>query len=192
MSEKKNFKIQGRVWLVILLMAGLSLVIVLGTAAVREWVFGAYDRPVEDLPTVVLTEEISLSDAEKMHFHALAAYTCFDEAGKTVAFRVETQVIGYNEEVPIVVASTLRSDGAVLCGIEVVKQKESTYYGARIATSEFSARFSGRRMPLLLTGTAGRGAHIDGISGATLSSQAVVDAVNHAGAWVRAHIAKGE
>lgn len=183
---------RGKILLIVLLMAALSFGIVLGTAAVRERVWGIYEQPVENLPVIASTSEIPLCAAEKADFHARAAYACYDEAGKTVAFRVETQANGYNDAVPIVIGSTVSADGSVLIGIEVLQQKESTYYGARIATSEFSARFSGRRMPLFLTGTAGRGAHVDGISGATLSSQAVVDAVNDAGAWVRTHTAKGE
>lgn len=169
-------------------MVVLSFVMIGGIAAVRDRVWGVYEQPVEDLPAIVSTTPVAI---EKFpNERVLALSHCYDRSGTLVAFRVETKEMGYNPEVPIVIASTITADNRALIGIEVLSQKESEYYGARIAKKEFTDRFSGRYLPVYLTGTAGRGAHVDGIAGATASSKAVVAAIEDARTFVEQYLMK--
>ncbi len=163
-------------------MVVLSFVVVGLIAATRQRVWGVYEQPVEDLPVIATVTPVSMTDFPSERVTALSY--CYDEAGTFVAYRVETQEMGYNPEVPIVIASTITADNRVLVGIEVVGQKESEYYGARIAKKEVPDRLAGRYLPVYLTGTAGRGAHVDGIAGATASSKAVVAAIEDARVFI--------
>lgn len=191
MQTKRKEKITALL-MAVLMMAVLSLVIVLGTMEIRQAVWGVYEETPPEVPTVVTTAPAALDGMDALRYHVKALYCCYDADSNLVAYRVETEETGYNAEQPITVATTVTTDARILVGMTVLKQKESEYYGARIATDEFAARFSGKYLPVVLTGTAGRGAHIDGISGATLSSNAVTDAVNHAWTFVRTYLAEGD
>lgn len=169
-------------------MVVLSFVMIGGIAAVRDRVWGVYEQPVEDLPAIASTVPVSIENSPGEQIVALSY--CYNEAGTLVAYQVETKEMGYNPEVPIVIASTITADNRALIGIEVLSQKESEYYGARIAKKEFTDRFSGRYLPVHLTGTAGRGAHVDGIAGATASSKAVVAAIEDARTFVEQYLMK--
>ena len=172
------------------IVAVLSAVVTVGTALAYRQVWGKFEQPAEPMPAVADEIAVPLDGAPTDAVQALTA--CYDAAGNTVAYRVRTQTMGYHPEQPIVLDVTVSADAGTLFGIAVVQQKESEYYGARIATEEFTSRFSGRKLPVFLTGTAGRGAHVDGISGATTSSKAVVAAVDTAYTFVRTYLAEGE
>ncbi len=170
-----------RIVVPIVCMAVLTAGLLWCATAARQAVFNSFEQPVEGLPeiaskTVIFTDEqAAISVVE----------SCADANGEVVAYRVQTAVTGYNSEVPIKLAVTVSADTTVLRGIEVLSQKESEYYGARIKESSFKERFKDRVLPMYLTGEAGRGSHVDGIAGATVTSQAVVKAVNDVAAFVQ-------
>ncbi len=172
-------------------MVIVSFVMLWTVKTVRQRVWGVFEQPATDLPTIATETPVALDGfSESGPVTALAF--CYDQAGDLVAYRVQTQVTGYNQEVPIVIASTITADNRVLIGMEVLKQKESEYYGARIGTREFADRFAGRYLPIFLTGTAGRGSHVDGVTGATVSSNAVVTAIEHSRRFVERNFVNGE
>ncbi len=177
-----------RIVLPLICMVALTAVLLLSTAAIRQAVWGALDEPVVNLPAIASVTPMDMNGMEDPAVSALSG--CYDNGGSLIAYRVETSAIGFNSEVPITLAVTVSADGEVLRGIEVLSQKETEYYGARIKESDFQARFTDRYLPVYLTGEGGRGAHIDGLTGATISSKAVVDAVNTAGEFIRAHFVK--
>lgn len=169
------------------MMLALSIILIWGTHAVHQRVWGVYERQADTLPEIASVTPVSLEDLAADDDHVIALSYCYDPSDELVAYRVEAYEPGYNADVPIVIASTITADNRLLVGIEVVQQKESEYYGARIATVDFAARFTGRYLPLYLTGTAGRGAHVDGITGATVSSKAVVTAIEDARRFIEIH-----
>ena len=174
----------------VVIMAVLSAAVTVGAALAYRQVWGVYEEKAEELPAIADEMTVPLGDSVAENVTALTV--CYDVNGTAVAYRVRTQAMGYHAEQPIVLDVTVSADAKTLVGIAVVQQKESEYYGARIATSEFTSRFEGRKLPVFLTGTAGRGAHIDGISGATTSSNAVVSAVDTAYTFVRTYLVEGE
>ena len=87
-------------------------------------------------------------------------------------------VLGYAG--PVLVRLTLDANGAI-SSLDVggARFEETVGVGSRVREEEFTAQFIGKTPPLTL------GEDIDGISGATVSSQAAVDAVNEAAARFR-------
>lgn len=82
---------------------------------------------------------------------------------------------------PVLVRLTLDASGAV-AAIDVggVRFKETEGLGSRVREAAFTGQFVGKTPPLAL------GDDIDGVAGATVSSRAVVEAVNEAHAFLTA------
>jgi len=89
--------------------------------------------------------------------------------GKTI----NASTIGYGG--PVLTRVTFDEQG-VITGIEIggVRFQETDGLGSRIREMDFASQFIGKKPPLVL------GQDIDSVSGATVSSQAAVDAVNDA------------
>ncbi len=147
---------------------------------------GKFDAPVEISFTIESTEDVDISGTTAADYSVRAVKKALDGDGNLVAYVVESTVTGYNKEKEIVVASTITADGMTLAGIKVLEQDETEYLGDRISTAEFTDRFTGRYLPVVLTGSSGRGAHVDALSKSTISSAAVLLAVNNAHDFVNA------
>jgi Na+-translocating ferredoxin:NAD+ oxidoreductase RnfG subunit len=173
-------------------MAVLSVAVVLTVAAVRENAVGKFDEQITDLPQIAETHMMAADGYDLATFGITSVDECVDAAGNLVAYRLSASVTGYNQESPIEMATTISKDGTVLFGIEIIKQKESEYYGDRISGADFQNRLSGRYLPIFRTGEAGQGAHVDGLSGATVTTNAVFGAINQAHQCVLANFVEGE
>ena len=121
---------------------------------------------------------LSLTEQEKQEFHVNSAAHVLDAQGRQVGFTVVTTTRGYKSDIRV--QSVFSAGGETLLGIQVLEQNETEYLGTRIQTEAFTALFAGRRAPIKLWSAATLGSPIDALSGSTVSSQAVVDAVNHA------------
>lgn len=93
------------------------------------------------------------------------------QGGQTVGYAVKETVQGYGGAIEVL---TGMETGGTLRGISVGGPdfKETEGLGARAKEPEFTDQFAGKTPPLKL------GENIDGISGATVTSRAVVDGVN--------------
>ena len=169
-----------------------GVLLVFATKAIRYQVWGALEEPIADLPAIVSEKEMALDGLDTEKYAVTALDRCYDKNDSMVAYKVTLSAVGYNQENPIQMSVTISADATAVRGITIIKQKESQYYGDNIKYPDFSQRFVDRNLPVLLTGDSGRGAHVDGISGATITSQAVVDAVNNAAEFVRVHFVEGE
>lgn len=167
-------------WLISLaVMLALSGAVILVSNRVAAAVYAPYKSSQEVGFTISSTKECALP-GNAADYHVNAAEYGYDASGNLVAYVVETWEYGFNSEEPIVIRSTISADGSMLAGIKVVSQKESEYYGDRIAQDSFQSRFTGRLFPLLLSNESGRGSHIDGLAGATFSTNAVMQAIDDA------------
>ena len=124
----------------------------------------------------------------------LTAEKCFDHTGALVAYAITAYGEGFAGRVTV--KSYFDPDGKTLIGIQVTDQIESKHYGslssqnygADVADSTYIQRFEHVTMPVwLYDGTVSEeavkdmeGTRVDALSGATISSQAVVSAVNTA------------
>ena len=101
------------------------------------------------------------------------------ESGEDAAVReANASVIGYGG--PVLVRVRLNADGAIeSLNVGEARFAETDGVGGKVKDESFIRQFEGKTPPLEL------GKDVDGISGATISSQAVVDAVNQAADFLR-------
>lgn len=118
--------------------------------------------------------------------YVTAAQECLDVKGKTIAYVVTAYGEGFADKVSVRCFFDLKKK--TLIGIQVAEQYETNGSGANIATSMFTQRFEYTKMPLWFNdgsiseedSAKMKGTCVDTLSGATVSSRAVVEAVNAA------------
>lgn len=93
---------------------------------------------------------------------------------------------GYGSRIEVLVG--VRPDGAIQA-IEILKQRETPGLGANIAKPEFTDRFAGRDLARTEWRVRGDGGDIQGVTGATISSRAVLDVMEGGKAVYRKHAA---
>lgn len=125
-------------------------------------------------------DEIPLTEGDEL----LSAYTV-TSGGQPVGQALTVAAHGYAG--PIEVITGLNSDLS-LRGIRTGGSgfKETEGLGSRVKEPAFTNQFAGKTPPLSL------GSDIEGISGATVSSGAVVAGVNQAAAWARGRMDGGQ
>ena len=118
-------------------------------------------------------EDINYTDAV-----VKAVFCGKSENGETVGFCVNVTPNGYGGAIDMMVGITADRK---LSGINVVSNSETAGLGARCKDSEFSTQFTGKNMPLsvIKNGTP-KDDEIASITGATITSKAVVSGVNAA------------
>ncbi len=94
--------------------------------------------------------------------------------GKVIAFAYESAATGYHGLIHLMVG--VDSSGK-LTGMSIMTHSETPGLGARIVEPAFTRQFKGLTGPLKLSSQGGK---VDGVSGATHSSEGVVNAVNKA------------
>ncbi|HZK78330.1 MAG TPA: RnfABCDGE type electron transport complex subunit G [Gemmatimonadaceae bacterium] len=109
------------------------------------------------------------------------AYVGFDESGKRLGAAVTAQEPGFQEEVLLMIG--FEPSSGTLIGFKVVEQKETPGLGDKIERdTSFGSQFAGRVAPL--KGVKARDpsnpSQVQTITGATISSRAVIRIINHA------------
>jgi Na+-translocating ferredoxin:NAD+ oxidoreductase subunit G len=110
--------------------------------------------------------------------------------GRLAGWVVQTAGQGYADRIEVLVG--LSPDAAAITGLFVLDQKETPGLGAKITAAPWRAQYVGKSsaVPLeVVKGGGAGGSRIDAITGATISSRAVVDIVNRALADVRTQLA---
>ena len=112
-------------------------------------------------------------------------YTAKKE-GEVIGYAVMSEVQGFSGALSLVVG--IDTAGAVI-GYEVMQSTETPGLGSKVAEEPFKSRFTGKNDILKLTKSPAPGtSEISAISGATISSKAVLDGVNAAIEAVKAQI----
>ena len=109
------------------------------------------------------------------------AYVGFDESGKRLGAAVTAQEPGFQEEVLLMIG--FEPSSGTLIGFKVLDEKETPGLGDKIERdTSFGSQFAGRVAPL--KGVKARNAtdqsQVQTITGATISSRAVIRIINHA------------
>jgi Na+-translocating ferredoxin:NAD+ oxidoreductase subunit G len=109
------------------------------------------------------------------------AYVGFDAAGKRLGAAVTAQEPGFQEEVLLMIG--FEPSSGTLIGFKVLEEKETPGLGDKIERdTSFVSQFAGRIAPL--KGVKARSAtdlsQVQTITGATISSRAVIRIINHA------------
>lgn len=188
MKEKAHFNPKSLTWLISLgVMIVLSAGVIFGTIAIDNLANKKYNEPVEIGFTVSSSKPVDITSLNTSEYNVTAVEEAYDNSGKVVAYVVESTTVGYNQESPIKMTTTISADGTLVCGIDILEQNETEYLGVRIAEDGFKNQFKGRYLPVKVSTDTDKGSGIDAISNATISSRAVVDSVNKAQAFVQAN-----
>lgn len=182
-SNPKSLK-----WLISLaVMLVLSACVIVSTILITGAIEKKADAPVEldftiaqTTPFAVETNELNVTSVDK----------AFDASGNLVAYVITGTTVGYNQESPIEMATTVTADAGVVCGIEILKQEETEYLGVRIQEDSFKGQFTNRKLPMKAKGSMSKGSSVDMIAKSTISSQAVIDGVNNAQEYVATFLAE--
>lgn len=124
---------------------------------------------------------------DKDAYRVESAAQAQDTDGRVTGYVIITVARGYKSDIRV--QTTFAADGETIAGIRVLSQNETEYLGTRVESAAFTSLFAGRRAPMKLWGAATIGSPIDALSGSTVSSQAVIDAVNNAHAYVQSRAA---
>ena len=162
-------------------LAGM-LAVAVGLVVLSVWGYTAARRPwltthPAQVP-VVGTTPLEVDPGLMAAYGVNALSRTLDGAGQPAGYVVTVTRQGYKS--PIRVQCTFTADGSTLAGLTVLSQDETEYLGSRIVSESFTAGFAGRRLPVKLWTTAAPGSPVDGLTGSTVSAQAVVDGVNAA------------
>ena len=109
------------------------------------------------------------------------AYVGFDAAGRKLGAAVTAQEPGFQEEVLLMIGFEPAS--GTIIAYKVLDQKETPGLGDKIERdSSFGAQFAGRIVPLkaVKARNATDPSQVQAITGATISSRAVIRIINHA------------
>jgi len=98
------------------------------------------------------------------------------KGGKIVALAYDSAAPGYHGNIAVMVGVDLEGK---LTGVSIMTHTETPGLGARVVEPQFTQQFKGLTLSEELD-LSTRGGRIDGISGATLSSNGVVNAVRQA------------
>ncbi len=94
--------------------------------------------------------------------------------GRPWAIAYETTGRGFGGDIKLMVGYDLREDK--LAGIEVVSHKETPGVGARVTEDQFKTQFKGREIDAKFF-IKNEGGEVDAVSGATISSRGVCEAI---------------
>ncbi|MDE5605338.1 MAG: FMN-binding protein [Eubacterium sp.] len=193
MRKQAHFKKNSLTWLISLaVMVVLSAAVIVGCVVLDYIQNGKYRNPVEISFTIADTKEIDISSTNAGDYNVTEVKEAYDASGKVVAYVVTGTAIGYNTEVPIEIESTISADGTILASIDVLQQEETEYLGVRIKEDAFKNQFAARLLPVVPLKSDETGSPIDLISGSTISSNAVLEAVNNAQAFVAENYAPAD
>jgi len=95
-------------------------------------------------------------------------YKVHDKEGKLIAVAFKASGKGYSSQIETMVGMT--TDGEIIT-IKILNQNETPGLGSRVAGSDFTGRFSKKNIHGL--------SQVQAITGATISSQAVIDSVKN-------------
>jgi electron transport complex protein RnfG len=130
-------------------------------------------------------EEISLKEVmpEGAHFEAVKRgeeiiyYKAGDKNGKLIGVAFKASGKGYSSTVETMVG--MRTDGTITA-IKILNQNETPGLGARVTENNFTGQFSNKNIRGL--------SDVQAITGATISSKAVIDSVKNKSEEIQALI----
>ena len=180
MNSKAHFNPKSKKQIItFIIMLIVSIIIVVASAFLSKTIT-AKEKQTANLESfnVNITTPIAVKDND---FNVTGVENAFDEKGN---------LVGYNAEVPIETATTVTKDGKYVVGIDILKQEETEYLGVRIQTDDFKNQFKSRKLPVASSSTIEKGSKVDVIAKSTLSSDAVITAVNDAGEYAKTYLVK--
>lgn len=169
----------------------LMLAVAVGLVALSGWWYTAARHPYLTTHPVTVSvagaAPLDTTEIDPAAYGVLSAARTLDSTGQPSGYVMVAATQGYKSVIRV--QCTFSADGTTLAGVRVVSQDETEYLGNRIATQSFTAPFGGRLLPVKLWTSAMVGSPVDGLTGSTISAQAVVDGVNNAHRFLQAYLA---
>lgn len=185
MKEKAHFNPKSATWVIsLVVMIIVSVAVVFGSKAIYNFANQKYNEPVEISFTIDSKKAVDIASTNAKDHGVTAVEEAYGKDGQLVAYVVTGTTVGYNAESPIEMTSIISADGTLVCGVDILSQDETEYLGVRIEEPSFKDQFTGRYLPVVASGSTAKGSTIDVIAKSTVSSQAVIDGVNNAQAFV--------
>ncbi len=112
-------------------------------------------------------------------------YSALDKAGHRIGYAVSVSAKGYGGEISVMVGiSTPKKASAAITGVEILSHEETPGLGANAEKQDFRDQYKQEVPPEGFTvtkdGTGLSNGKIDAVTGATITSSAVTEAVNEA------------
>lgn len=186
MSSKAHYNPKSFKWIIsLVVMVALSAGVIFATIFADGMANKKYREIYDVSYSVASTESVDITSLNAGDFGVTAVEKQLDENGAVVGYVVTGETVGYNQEVPIEMTTTVSADGQFVVGIDILKQEETEYLGVRIQGDDFKNQFSGRLMPVVSSVGNDKGSTIDVLAKSTISSEAVIDGVNNAVEFLR-------
>lgn len=131
-----------------------------------------YSSMQKVIPEAKEFQTIDITDTEKIS----QAYFALNEIGEKIGVCIISTANGYGGEITVltgIVSGEIR-------GVDILSHSETPGLGAKAANPEFKEQFTGKTYGILLVKSGASQNEINAISGATISSTAVTNAVTTA------------
>ncbi|MBE6022849.1 MAG: RnfABCDGE type electron transport complex subunit G [Cellulosilyticum sp.] len=110
---------------------------------------------------------------------------CIAQKGDTtIGYVLRMEPNGYGGAIKLLIGIDLEGNVA---GISILEHSETPGFGANAEKESFKGQFTMRKTPLLVSKAAPDENEIQAITGATITSEAITNAVNSASEYVMAH-----
>lgn len=123
---------------------------------------------------LVLPDGASYSEVVSME-NGITYCTGYDKIGNEIGYVFTAGAKGYGGTVSVMVG--MNNDGEIT-GLEILSHSETPGLGANATKPDFKDRFIGKSGTLVVDKTANDGQNVQAITAATITSKAVVSAVN--------------
>lgn len=164
--DKESLKLGGILGGIALCIALLLSIVNTATADVIE------KRTKADEVAALKVVMPSADDFESVDLDGFTAYNAV-ENGEKIGVCIKTSAVGYGGDITVIVGI---KDGKVE-GVSITDMDETPGLGARASEESYISQYKGKSGKLAVSKDGGK---IEAISGATITSRAVTDAVNKA------------
>ncbi len=106
-----------------------------------------------------------------------SAYKAIASGGETVGFVIVTETQGYSGVIKVMTGIDIAGD---ITGVEILQQTETPGLGANADNPEFTDRFKQPATALEVVKSSPTEGQVQALTGSTITTQAVTDAVNEA------------
>lgn len=171
-NKQNNFLYVLRISLVLLIICSL-------TAAAVALVYAVTYTKADENQKMVQQQAIETIFGEGIEVESadvrdgLQAVFTVTKNGESIGVCALVRGAGFGGDMDVMVG--FAPDGSAIVGVQVVSHSETPGLGSRVAENEYLAQYVGKSGRLTLN------ADVDAISNSTISSRALIDAVNAAG-----------
>jgi electron transport complex protein RnfG len=134
-----------------------------------------YDPDNEAVKNVTLESLLSTDELPKDYAIIKTVYKALDESGNEIGITAGVVTKGFNSGLNITIG--VGADG-MIHGVIVGDNTETAGLGAKAAEPEYEGQYVGKKSPLSVVKSSPADSEIEAITGATITSRGVTDAVN--------------